>query len=49
MYKYFGKFEQPTNLEHTLYIYIYIEILQTLCTTYNELNEVIYGFKVKFK
>jgi len=47
MYKYFGKFEQPTNLEHIFYIHI--EILQTLCTTYNELNEVICGFEEKFK
>jgi hypothetical protein len=27
----------------------YIEISQTLCTTYNKLNEVRYDFKIKFK
>jgi hypothetical protein len=43
------KFWNPTNLEHVFIHFSYVEIPQTLCTTYNKLNEVLYDFKMQFK
>jgi hypothetical protein len=41
--------KQLANLEYTFHPLFYIKILQTLCSTYNKLDEKLYDFKMKFK